>query len=66
MSIRTIARDLYRFKKEVERLEQELKETPYENRADIEDRLRKAKAERNRIQGMLDGSKEPPPHRKPL
>jgi len=57
MSIRLIAKELYRFIKDVEKLEQQIQNTPYENRGKLEDQLRKLKAERDRLRSMLDGSK---------
>jgi hypothetical protein len=57
MSIRLIAADLYRFIREVETLEKKIRETPYEKRGNLEDQLRKLKAERDRLRRMLDGSK---------
>ena len=66
MSIRMIARDLYRLEKEVETLEQRLKAAPAEQRRDLEEQLRKARAERDRMRRVLEGSKEPPSYRKPL
>ena len=65
MSIRLIARDLYRIQKEVENLERALKEAPDEKRPDLEEQCRKLKAERTRMQRMLEGAKEPSPYRKP-
>ena len=65
MSIRLIARDLYRLQQEVENLERVLKEAPLDQRPDLEERLRKLRAERTRMQRMLEGAKEPPPYRKP-
>ena len=65
MSIRMIAKDLYRLRQEVERLEKELREAPSEKRAELEDRLRKVRAERDRMRGILEGSKDPPPYRLP-
>ena len=65
MSLRMIARDLYRLQQEVDRLENELKVCPPATREDIEDLLRKARAERNRVKRMLEGTKEEPPYRKP-
>jgi hypothetical protein len=59
-----IAKDLYRLLREVERLEAEMRETPVEKRGDLEDRLRKARAERNRMKGIPEGAKEPPAYRK--
>jgi len=65
MSLRMIARDLYRLQREVDRLESELKACPAENREPLEEDLRKAKAERDRVKRMLEGTKETPPYRKP-
>ena len=65
MPLKLIARDLYRLKQEVEKLEQQVESAPMGERADLEDKLRKAKAERERLQKMLDGNKEPPPYRLP-
>lgn len=65
MSVRMIARDLYRFQQEVDRLEGELKSCPLGKREEIQDRLRKARAERDRLKHMLDGAKEEPSYRKP-
>jgi hypothetical protein len=59
-----IARDLYRLQQEVDRLEIQLKACPPAKREELEDRFRKAKAERDRVKRMLDGSKEEPPYRK--
>ena len=66
MSIRLIAKDLYRLRQEVERLEEHVKSAPFEKREELEDQLRKMRAERNRMLGVLDGAKEPPAYRKPL
>ena len=57
MSIRLIAQDLYRLIREVAALEQRLASAPMENRATIEEKLRKTKAERDRLQRALDGKK---------
>jgi hypothetical protein len=65
MSIRDIARELYRLDREVEELEVRLQASPAEKRAELEEHLRKTKAERNRVARILDGKKEPPPYRKP-
>ena len=65
MSVRMIARDLYRLRQEVDRLESQLKAGPAAKRADLEDQLRKARAERERVKRLLEGSKEEPPYRKP-
>jgi len=65
MSIRLIARDLYRLQKEVEKLEDQLNNTPFEEKREMENQLRKLKAERDRMRRILEGSKEPPSYRKP-
>ncbi len=66
MSIRLIAKDLYRLEKDVEQLEEALEQSPAEERPGLEEKLRKARAERDRLRAMLEGSKEEPPYRKPL
>ncbi len=65
MSIRLIAKDLYRLRQEVERLEEQVKSAPFEKREELEDQLRKVRAERNRMLGVLEGAKEPPAYRMP-
>jgi hypothetical protein len=65
MSIRLIAKDLYLLKQEVERLEKQIKGTPFEKQEQLEAQLRKVRAERDRMQGILNGSKEPAGYRKP-
>ena len=66
MSIRMIARDLYRLRKEVERLEEEVRRATGEEKEKKADLLRRTKAERDRMQRILEGSKEPSGIRKPL
>jgi cell division protein FtsL len=66
MSIRLIAKDLYRLKQEVEKLEAKLKNSQPENQAELKEHLRKQRAELAKMQRMLDGAKEPPSYRKPL
>ena len=65
MSIRMLARDLYDLEKEVERLEKELNSAPLKERPELKDRLRKVKADRDKLRRALEGSKEPPPYRQP-
>jgi len=65
MSIRLIARDLYLLQQRVERLEKQLSNTTLEKREELEDQLRMARAERDRMQKILNGAKEPPVYRKP-
>jgi predicted nuclease with TOPRIM domain len=55
MSIKLLARDLYRLQKEVERLEERLAAAPMEERSRIEETLRKVRAEKERVRGALDG-----------
>ena len=55
MSIRLIAKDLYRLQQEVEKLEKQLETVPFEKRVSLEKHLRKTKAERDRIRRILDG-----------
>ena len=66
MSIRLIAKELYRLRQQVEGLEEQLKISPPEKREEIENRLREQKAELIRVQRILEGAKEPPPFRIPL
>ena len=65
MSIHLIARDLYRLEREVSELEARLASCPASERDEIEDRLRKTRAERNRMRNILEGAKEDPPYRRP-
>lgn len=65
MSIRLIAKDLYFLQQEGERLEKQVGSVPFEKREELEAQLRKVKAERDRMQGILNGSKEPVVYRKP-
>ncbi|MFH1350517.1 MAG: hypothetical protein ABII26_06220 [Pseudomonadota bacterium] len=65
MSLKLIARDLYRLQQEVEKQENELKTAPFDRRAALEDQLRKTRADRDRMRRTLEGSKEPPPYRMP-
>ena len=55
MSIKLIARELYRLQREVARLEAELDTAPFDKRHAIEDRLRSARKEKDYVQGALDG-----------
>ncbi len=60
MSIRMIARDLYRLHQEVERLEQAIESAPPERRGGLVDQLRKVRAERDRMRRVLEGCKDAP------
>jgi hypothetical protein len=55
MSIKLLARDLYRLQKEVERLEENLAAARMEERNRIEEALRKVRAEKERLRRALDG-----------
>jgi len=57
MTIRMIAEELYRLIKNVEELEKALRKAPSEKRAKIQDRLRKATADRNRLRAILENKK---------
>ena len=65
MSIRFIARDLYRLQQEVERLDKLLKTASSKDKDDIENRLILLRAERNHVRGILEAKKELPPYRQP-
>jgi len=65
MSIRMIAEELYRLEREVETLEEEIKSAPFEDREAMGERLRRFKADRDRMRRALDGAKESPPFRYP-
>jgi len=65
MSIRMIAKDLYRLKQDVEMLEEQVESSSSEKKEELKDRLRKVRAERNRMQRILDGAKEPPAYKVP-
>ena len=58
MSIRLIAKELYRLQQAVEKLEKELVRAPAGKVDRLQDELRKTRAERDRMRRALDGSKE--------
>jgi len=58
MSIRLIAKDLYRLIRKVSDLEKRIDDAPMERQEELTDELRKAKAERDHLRQVLDGSKE--------
>ncbi len=60
MSIRLLVKDLYRLHQEVEKLEKKIENTPFHERAELEDQLRKLKAERDRMRRCLEGHKHKP------
>jgi len=58
MSIRMIARELYHLQQEVGRLEKEIEAASIWEQERLKDQLRKAVAERDRMQKILDGRKD--------
>lgn len=55
VSLKLLARDLYRCQREVERLERALESAPPEKKGTLEEALRRARAERNQMRRVLDG-----------
>jgi hypothetical protein len=55
MSIKLLARDLYRLQQQVERLEKELAAAPVEKRSQLEETLRRVRAEKMSLRRALDG-----------
>ncbi|MDX1708779.1 MAG: hypothetical protein R3274_09285 [Desulfobacterales bacterium] len=55
MSIKGIAKDLYRCQQAVDALEKKLASAPLQKRSDIERQLLKAKAEYHHMRRILDG-----------
>ena len=58
MSIRLIAQELYRLHQAVENLEQQIRDAPHSKRPELEDNLRKKRAEHNRIRNVLEAQKD--------
>jgi len=60
MSIRGVARELYRAMMRVEELKRKLRDnsTPEVDKAELAEQLRQARAERDRMQAMLEGAKD--------
>jgi len=65
MSIRFIARDLYRLQRDVEGLEAFLKTSSSKDKNHIENRLLQLRAERDHLRAVLEAKKERPPYRQP-
>jgi hypothetical protein len=55
MSIRLLARDLYRCQQKVGELEKAMASAAPENKRLLEEQLRRARAERDQLRRMLDG-----------
>jgi len=60
MSIRMLAKELYRLQQAVEKLEEELASAAAGQQEMIETKLREARAERSRLRATLDGQKDSP------
>jgi hypothetical protein len=58
MSIKMLAKDLYRLQKEVDRIEQALIAATIDERVGLEEKLRKARAQRAQLRQALDGKLE--------
>jgi len=58
MSIRLLARDLYRLIREVEQLENQLQRSSAEKNDHLRTRLHKVRAERDRLRRALEGRKD--------
>ncbi len=57
MSIRMIAKDLYHLMKQVEDVEKQMTNASFERQERLKEKLRKLKAERDRMHRMLEGAK---------
>ncbi|MBU0699239.1 MAG: hypothetical protein KKE59_07430 [Proteobacteria bacterium] len=57
MSIRMIAKELYRLLREMEAIEKQIKSAPAEKQEALKDQLRKVKAEKDRVRSILEGKK---------
>ena len=57
MSIRMIAKELYLLQQEVDKIEKQIQESAKVKHPELEEMLRKAKAERNRMKNILEGQK---------
>ncbi len=60
MSIREVARELYRLEKEIERIEEALKNAGPKEKEELELKLKKVRAERDRAKAVLEGMKQSP------
>jgi hypothetical protein len=58
MSIKMLAKDLYRLQKEVDRIEAALAAATIYERVGLEEKLRKARAQRAQLRRALDGKLE--------
>ncbi len=58
MPIRMIAKELYNLLQEVAKIEKQFNNAPFEKQDEIKDKLRKKKAELNRMRAVLEGKKD--------
>ncbi|MEJ5359696.1 MAG: hypothetical protein WHT06_13600 [Desulfobacterales bacterium] len=58
MSIRLLARELYRLQQEVDRLRREIEGASPEKRPELEARLRAAESDRDRLRAALEAKKD--------
>ena len=58
MSLRLIAKDLYRLQQAVDRLEKQLAECPADKRDELKRTLARARADRDQMRRILDGRLE--------
>lgn len=65
MSIKGVAKELYRLQKELEKLEDQLRSAPPEQRIELELKFKKTKAERDRVKALLEGMKQYPDIKRP-
>jgi uncharacterized protein YicC (UPF0701 family) len=63
--IRELARELYRLRQEVERLEERLQAATPAEKEEMEEELRRLRSERDRFRRILEAKKEGPPIRRP-
>ena len=55
MSIKLIARELYKLRQDVEALEKKMEDAPYERRVKLDKKLQKARGEMQQMRKILDG-----------
>jgi len=60
MSIRMIAKELYRLQQALDRLENLMETAPLEQQESLKDRIRRLQAERDMIRQALEGKKGSP------
>lgn len=65
MSIKEVARELYRVEKEIERIGGVLRGASPEEKKKLELRLKQLKTEKDRVRAVLEGMKQYPDVRKP-